>query len=52
MDIKKAGLNNIHTFGDMIYKVYFFEDLLKRQDKVINVMNEYAVSKLAKEQNL
>ena len=28
--VTKAGLNTIHFRDDSVYKVYFFEDLLKR----------------------
>ena len=51
IEVEKAGLNTIHHV-DHHYKMYFLDDLLKRQDKVLDVLNEYAVSTLAKQHNL
>ena len=52
IEVEKARLNTIHYIDHHVYKIYFFDDLLKREDKVLDVLNEYAVSTLAKQHNL
>ena len=36
----------------MVYKVFFFEDLVSDQNLTINVSNEYAVTKMAMKKEL
>lgn len=52
LDVKRLGTDNVFKHEDCIYKVYFFEVLLKEQRYMHRVMNEYAVSKQAKLLNL
>ncbi len=40
---------NIYRHGEFIYKVYFYDELLENQQKLLNIANEQAVLKLAAE---
>ena len=52
MDMVRMGIVNIFNFGDDLYKVYYFELLLKKQRYIHRVMNEYAVARQARVKNL